>query len=223
MPLNWTDTEFYPEDEGNSPNPYTVNSTTGPPYSPRETRVYVKNSFFSHLNNRAINYIATTSSKMLIETSTFNACTSFSDGGSIYQSEGNFILSKCCGFKCYSTGTNVGGMFAYTTLSAGSKNTVLDTSISFSYDVEDNIPGYHASLDLRQGSIYVNTLNTSYNNIKQNAGIYFCIRSSDEISYISFASIRENNSTLSNVNTKFQNFMNFDFWKFCLRNLGEIA
>ena len=61
--------------------------------------------------------------QMLVELSTFNLCTSSGDGGCIRQSNGNFVMNKCCGVRCYSTASG-SGQFAYTTLSSGNKNNV---------------------------------------------------------------------------------------------------
>ena len=82
---------------------------------------------------------------MLVELSTFNSCTSNDWGGCIYQSSGNFVMNKCCGVRCYSTQSSGRGQFAYTTLSSGNKNNVLDSSISLSYNVDSGSASFQAA------------------------------------------------------------------------------
>ena len=93
---------------------------------------------------------------MLVELLTFNLCTSSSSGRCIYQSSGNFVMNKCCGVRCYTPDGS--GQFAYTTLSSGKKNNMLDSSISLSYNVDSGSASWQAALRLGEGNIVVKTV-----------------------------------------------------------------
>ena len=119
--FSWTDEDIYPDDE----NPgYSLNGEKdrNTKYPAEGSTVYIYNCFFHDIDNQAITY--SSGGKMLVELSTFILCTSSSSGGCIYQKNGNFVMNKCCGVRCYSTNTSASGQFAYTTLSSGNKNNV---------------------------------------------------------------------------------------------------
>ena len=195
---SWIADDIYPEDFDDEPKvTHAGNFSDGSVYNPNSSteKVYVAECFFSSFKDRAINYQAHSSGKMLVELSIFINCTSNDLGGCIYQSDGNFVLNKCCGIRCYTKGTINGhrsGQFAYTTLSSDNKNNLLDSSISLSY--EDSA-SYQAALYLLNGNIIVKTMNFSKNKCEYNTAIA-CYPSSGTCS-ISFSSINGNEGTKS--------------------------
>ena len=70
------------------------------------------------------------------------------------------VLDKCCAMRCYSP--QASGRFVYTQLSHDAKNYLIDSSITLSYDIEEQYIS-SPTLLLQQGNVYVNTLNISNN------------------------------------------------------------
>ena len=123
-------------------------------------------------------------------------------------------MNKCCGVRCYITKTSSGsGQFAYTSLSSGNKNNVLDSSISLSYDVDSGSASYNAALCLWQGNIVVKTVNLSKNKCQANTAI-ICTPSSSGTCSISFSSINGNEASQTSVillgGSSSYNGINFD-------------
>ena len=107
-------------------------------------------------------------------------------------------MNKCCCVRCYSTYAYASGQFAYTYLSSGNKNNVLDSSISLSYDVDSEEVRVQAALDLDYGNIVVKTVNLSKNKCTQNTAI-ICYPSSSGTCSISFSSINGNEATSARI------------------------
>ena len=87
----WDDIDIYPEDKDNSPNVTLTGNFIGSSYDTSNLsqyeKVYIKECFFSSITNTAISYESSSeNAKMLIESSTFNNCTSPEDSysGCIY-------------------------------------------------------------------------------------------------------------------------------------------
>ena len=67
-------------------------------------------------NGGAVAYHSSSSSKLLIEYSSFHGCNCTNYGGAIYFGEfGQCVISYACGYKC-STGNNFNGQFSYYSL-----------------------------------------------------------------------------------------------------------
>ena len=201
LKFSWSDDDIYPEDSNNEPSDFHTGNFTGlsgeSAYSPENNidKVYVKDCFFSSFSNRSIYFEALSSySKTLIELSTFDNCSSSQQrGGCIYQSNGNFVMNKCCGVRCYSTNRFGSGHFVCTQI-FGNKNSALDSSMSLCYNVELDSGIGQAALFLRNGSIIVKTVNISKNKCSY-ASAFIFNPSPNETSSVSFASINENNAT----------------------------
>jgi hypothetical protein len=102
--------------------------------APSGTGVYVSNCLFRSISSSSDGGALSGSSVtyLLVESSSFFSCkTSSRCGGAIYDSGGQCVLHKVCGYDCYSTGTSPFGMFIYNTVNdvVSSKNYVNYSSI----------------------------------------------------------------------------------------------
>ena len=128
--------------------------------------------------------------EMLVEKSTFNQCTCTYYGGAIYKENGECVVKQCCGLQCYSTNNN--GQFIYTSLNnANQKNRVLDSSVSHSMKDSDH-PSWSSTLDLRLGTIQINTVNLSNNICNYYSAVYALPSTSDTACSITYSSINSN-------------------------------
>ena len=195
---SWSDDDIYPEDSNNEPSDVHTGNFTGSAgesaYSPESgtDKVYVKECFFSSFSNRAISFDASSSdNKMLIEFSTFESCsTDQMYGGCIYQSKGNFVMNKCCGFRCYSSQKYGSGHFVCADI-YGNKNSALDSSMSLCYNVISE-ESDQSALFLRNGNIVMKTVNFSKHKCKW-ASAFICFpKTPTGTSIISFVSINDN-------------------------------
>ena len=123
---------------------------------------------------------------MLVELSTFYQCTSSSEGGAIYQKDGQFVMKECCGLKCYSKGRYSTGQFLYNQLTASSTtiNKILDSSVSSSTS------GYGHTLNMLKGAVKINIINISNNRCDYYAGAYSLASSFS----LDFGSVSENSA-----------------------------
>ena len=92
---------------------------------------YMKNCFFNNLSSTTYGgaiYISSSSydNKVLIEETTISECFSLNRGGGIYfTSNGQIVLYKICGNKCYNNGGDEQyGQFSYTEMSSASNNLI---------------------------------------------------------------------------------------------------
>ena len=84
-------------------------------------------------------------SKLLVEFSSFNTCSSSSHGGAIYfGSSGQCVLSSVCGVKC-NTDNSQWGQFCYNVVSLGDsfKNHIIDSSVTLTKQINALFTLYH--------------------------------------------------------------------------------
>ena len=196
---DWTDELIYPEDADDIPN-YSLEpgSTLNSTFSSSNSNIYVFDCFFTSITNQAI-YLSS-KGKVLIELSSFNNCTSSQHGGSICRKGGQCVIHKCCSIQCYTTGdatSNGYGQFLFTDLTSGSKNNILDCSVSLSYNPETELSGLNAPLCLQQGNVLIKIANISYNKCQNNAASVLIPTITTGISNSSFLNIVGNQATFS--------------------------
>ena len=190
----WLDQDIYPEDEGKEPSAPDECSLFSRLPITNNNKVYVYNCLFANISSRAFDYQPDQNGKSLIELSTFDHCITTTQnqiGGCIYQSDGSFVINRCCGRSCYGS---MSGQFIYTTVHNNYKNNVLDTAVSLSYNTETDQPSESTTLYLRQGSVLASNLNISYNKCKSNTAI-FCRPHTDGTCKISSSTIKANQAT----------------------------
>ena len=104
---------------------YSIKSTS--------SHLYISRCAFFNVTGTTIRYQSSQdSSKLLVEYSSFNTCSSTNGGGAIYfGTYGQCVLSSVCGVKC-NTGKNYIGQFCYiyVTWDANSKNHNIDSSVT---------------------------------------------------------------------------------------------
>jgi hypothetical protein len=182
MLLSWTD--YY--------------SGSGTEYSQRTGRLdsfsgtaYIKNCFFNGISTSgtggSICYSSSSSLLMLIESSTFINSQASSHGGAVYFCNGQFVMSKVCGYGCRSTSASCQFDYVQVTNSAGNKNEIHDSAIC-----RTNQPSYYYETLHHYGKIVVKQTNFSSNSCYSVATIYSNPTSngnsaSSSISYSSFA------------------------------------
>ena len=194
---SWTDKDIYPENAYNVPD-YSLKGEKdqNAQYAVSGSTIYIYDCFFHDISSHfhpAIYYLS--GGKMLVELSTFMNCTSRTSAGCIYQSDGHFVMNKCCSIRCYiAQKSNAWGQFASTYLSSGNKNNVLDSSISLSYNVDSDSPSFEATLWLQGGNIIAKTVNLSKNKCQWNTAIVSQPSLSGTCS-ISFSSFNGNEAT----------------------------
>ena len=139
---------------------------------------------------------------MLIELSIFSECKSTYAGGAICQrTQGECVVKQCCGLQCYSTTSGYEGQFIRTDLSNDSnkKNRVLDSSVSHSMENSEN-PSWGYTLDLRYGTIQINTVNLSNNICNYYSAVYaYPSTSSNTACSITYSSINSNEARSSQI------------------------
>ena len=126
-------------------------------------------------------------SNMLIEFSIFQECTTAkSEGGAIYFNKGQCVIASSCGYKCIA-GYGYPGEFSRILVSSGSKNYIIDSSITKAKTEIGEVTLYHAF-----GNFLCKGVNVSNNELYLYSGIRIWDPST---SLISFSSFRNNNAT----------------------------
>ena len=157
--------------------------------------LYICNSYFYDMSgntNGGCIYVSTKSSttKLLVETSTFYNSSVLSKGAVIYMQEGNSILSKLCGVEC-KTEQNSGAFSRIdVTNHETSINRVLDSTITRCSSVDNGYP-----LCNYYGEIIMKSVNVSKNKCSV-CSAFLCWGTENEksssIASISFTSITNN-------------------------------
>ena len=163
-------------------------------FSTSDSSVYIYNSFFqdcfcSEYTNGGAIYYHGSSTKFLVERSTFIACktTGSNGGGAIYFCQGEYIFSKVCGIKCYA---DPQGIFSYcNTLLSSYSGKILDSTIYMCNSDEERTI-FHS-----YGYFESKSLNVSYNTCARGSGMY--IGNCHKNCSIRFASFSNNTSTES--------------------------
>ena len=137
-----------------------------------------------HSNGAALCKNSGTSYNFLVEFSIFHECNTISsDGGAIYFSTGQCVISSSCGYKC-TAGDDGDGQFCYVQASENSKNYVIDSSIT---KISTEKGDY--TLKHEKGNVLCKGVNISNNEVDYLSGI--CINN-PTTSSISFSSFRNN-------------------------------
>ena len=141
---------------------------------------------------------------LLVEYSSFNTCSSSSNGGAIYfYCEGQCVLSSVCGTKC--TSGNLGHFCCvYISDDPQCKNHIIDSSVTLT---QKKYTYQYATLYHRRGDISCKGVNVSNNEVYMYSGIFLYYPS---MSYLSFSSFR-NNSAIGDS----ESFI-------CIENIGPI-
>ena len=140
-------------------------------------------------------YYSMAGGKVLIEFSTFYACTANHNGGaiSIYNCKSDFALYCVCGFKCYTTGGNQFGhgygQFMYTSLGTNNLDYKGSSAISLSHKYNAN----RMAICTYGGKQIYTSVNISYNSATYYATMY--AMDSTETTYITYCSLNANNVT----------------------------
>jgi hypothetical protein len=185
---------------GLSPTSYTAPEYTDKRVDTSATNAYVHDCVFRSCTGSSNGGAICCGSgvrRLLVEQSSFISCkTSGSYGGAIYFSNtgnGECVLSRICGFNCYSTNTGASwGQFAYLNPynNYNYKNHVNDSTITRSSNQNLDV---RYTLDLRNGNILCPSVNLSHSVCVYVPALY-CDPSSDTCC-ISYSSIVNNTAS----------------------------
>ena len=196
---DWTDELIYPEDMNNVPEVTLTDTITSdyPFLGNDNLKIYAKECLFFSCTNRVMEFNNWGDQfKVLIELSAFHHCTSPEYGGAILQFDGYFVMNKCCAVRCYNTyffdeDHGAPGQFLWT---SSIDCTILDSSISFSYNVEQDSETYSGVFNVCSQDVLMKIVNITKNKIHFNAAFTFSINNKSANPSVSFATINENNA-----------------------------
>ena len=160
---------------------------------------YVHDCTFKNIsgsgNGGVISY--SKNSKLLVEHSSFNTCSTAIYGGAIYFSdEGQCVLSSVCGVKC-NTGDGVNyGQFCYVDVANNEKykNYIIDSSVTLTKQTNS-----FETIRHENGDFSCKGVNVSNNEVNQVSGIMIYNPSTSFISFSSFRNNRAKGSTYSYI------------------------
>ena len=168
---------------GTKSNEEYKGKTSSSPYSPQSTssHLYIFQCTFNKVTKTSIQYSTLNeNSKLLVELSSFNFCSSSQRGGAISDCDsGQCILSSVCGVKC----TSEEGQFCYLVASYGydNKNYIIDSSVTSS----ENTKAYY-TLYQQCGDVSCEGVNVSNNVANSYSGLRVFNPSISSILFCSF-------------------------------------
>ena len=136
-----------------------------------------------------IYYESTKESKMLVDLSSFDFCTGYSNGGAIFfGNEGECVLDSLCSYYCTTNAGRPSGQFCWIVVSSDSKtkNEIFDSSIIASKK-QAWITMYY-----QKGNFSCKRINVSNNEIDCHSGI---VISNPSISLTSFSTFNNNSAS----------------------------
>ena len=173
--------------------------------------VWVHDAFFNNMNNGAIR-ISAGPCILIIEDCLFSYCSrSSGDGGAIYLKCQccESIISRTCGYFCFSGTSGAHGQFSHTETFPDRKNQLFFCSLSYCS------PYFHqdrrSSLSLDLGKVLIKNLNSSYNYVYHNSGFRIDTSASINIEFSTFINNYVSQSIIINFFNGGSTFFNSNF------------